>query len=220
MAVSPDDDRSVALLVGANRLSDGRSQSFVDLTAVREDPTYSGSLTSLHALPPPGYAAREQRHSRSASPLRHPKRSAAARVSNCRTSAMSSSKADRGRRNCAGPNDSGDERPPRVRRGRPDARDRPPWPLQSRRSATRGIPGDTRIRPDQPANSRCERPARQSRFEPESLPSRCQFIEPLQHGAAGGDGSGIRTWQSASQHIGIHELGDSQDIDEQLTCHR
>src|SRR5437870_8575124 len=45
--------------------------------------------------------------------------------------------------------------------------------------------------------------ARESRFEPERLPSRCELIEPLQHGASGGDRSGLRAWQSASEDIGI-----------------
>jgi len=67
----------------------GQAQCFIDLAAIREDLAYSASLPSLHGLPRPGCLARDQRRLPLAPLFQRPRRSTAARILNCRTSATS-----------------------------------------------------------------------------------------------------------------------------------
>ena len=80
-----------------------QAQCLIDLTAIREDSTYSASLSSFHGLPPPGRAARDRHRLPRESLFQCLRRSIAARVLNCRISATSWSKLDTGRRSYANP---------------------------------------------------------------------------------------------------------------------
>ncbi len=176
-AITPDDDWRVMEGVFSNGVTGSQAQCFIDLTTIREDLTYAAPLLSLHCLPPPGCVARDQRRQRPASLCERPRRSTAARVLNCRISATSWSKLDRGRRSYANPSDTDDEPFLLWYRVTPEAH---PIRHPRHREVRAWQPEKDQVAlissPDQSADSRAEGSTCECRFKAEAPPGRSELI--------------------------------------------